>query len=472
MHPTPIPSRPDAARVSRARRFARLFPLLLCLAAPLRAGWGEDSIRKECDYIVDCTFTEYAQNHSQAQNSDDAYGCINVIRISTTGKADWVQVGESGVAAIGLMAGAQRLWTSGEDISTYEAVLSRYFNDWMIDSGQVFETNPSNSNFGGARTRIYYNTDGSFSSSDSAGSTTSAQLICAAWKYYEFLRAIGKTSTASTWFWKSWPTMKQAGYYLRDCYNPTYKMSGGRPDTVNTQDLWITSSCMSHAAFNCLERWCARGNITRPFAYLTYASNLQTGINGLKDTGSAKNFRRFLDQSAGYVPSYGEAYDQLCHLPYEADVIVPGTYCKSLCDWWQDNMTYQTTNASDWRYYGTTWHLYFAGSPENDYLYPGPALQMAKTEWKYYKVTGDTAYRTRAANRLMFADGTNYSNLWMGANGQSEAGVPNGIVDWRSALDYNTKASDWARFADTSAYFIEVVLMIIFDTDTTYQPVL
>lgn len=473
MNPHPAPSPSDACFFARPCIVTRLVAVLLCVAAPLRAGWGEDSIRKECDYIVDCSFTTFAQNNSQAQTTDNAYGCINVVRIGGTGHADWVPSGESAMAAIGLMAGAQRLRTSGENIDTYKTVLTRFFNTWMIGSGgRAFDTTTTSATYGGAYSRIYYTVAGAYSSAETPNSTTTAQLVCAAWKYYEFLKNIGDNAGASAWLAASWPKIKRAGDFLKNSYNSTHKLTAGRPAVVNTGDLWITDSAMSHVAYNCLERYCAVGGFTRPFSYTTYAANVKAGIEGMKDTGSWKNFHRFRDRSAGYALSYGSAVDQLCHLPYEADVIVPGTYCKSVCDWWLANMTHPTTNSADWRYYGTTWHLYFDGAPENDYLYPGPGLQLAKTEWKYYKVTGDTAYRSRAANRLAFADSTARSNLWLGSNGGIEAGVPNGIVDWRSALDYNAKAGNWARFADTSAYFIEVVLMVVFDTDTTYQPVL
>jgi hypothetical protein len=62
-----------------------------------------------------------------------------------------------------------------------------------------------------------------------------------------------------------------------------------------------------------------------------------------------------------------------------------------------------------------------------------------------------------------------YSNLWWGASGTQEAGVGNGIVDWRLANDQSQSAQGYERFLDTSAYFAEVLLMLYFGTDTSYM---
>jgi hypothetical protein len=137
-------------------------------------------------------------------------------------------------------------------------------------------------------------------------------------------------------------------------------------------------------------------------------------------------------------------------------------------------MTYPSTDAHDWRYYGTHWWYVFKGPAKNkqgnDNLYPGPGLQLAKVEWKYAHATGDTVTRERARRRLEWARSPSYSNLWLGANRSIEADVPNGLVDWRDATQYQNKAQDWERFVDTSAYFIEVVLMLEYGVDTKYVP--
>jgi len=134
------------------------------------------------------------------------------------------------------------------------------------------------------------------------------------------------------------------------------------------------------------------------------------------------------------------------------------------------NMTPHIDNPSDWRYFGTHWHLFFADKPENHYLYPGPGLQLAKVEWKYAKSTSNQVVLQRACNRLMWAARPQYSNLWLGESKTASDGVPSGIIDWRDANNYQNSAANWARFVDTSSYMIEATLMVCFDRDTKYVP--
>ncbi len=63
------------------------------------ASWAEDALVRESGYIVNCSFTEFAANHSAVQTTDDAYGAINVLRIYQSGP-DWVNPGESAMGAI------------------------------------------------------------------------------------------------------------------------------------------------------------------------------------------------------------------------------------------------------------------------------------------------------------------------------------------------------------------------------------
>ena len=95
---------------------------------------------------------------------------------------------------------------------------------------------------------------------------------------------------------------------------------------------------------------------------------------------------------------------------------------------------------------------------------------MAKVEWKHAWHVGDRVALQRARRRFEWARNVSYSNLWLGGSGVMEANVPNGVVDWRDATDYRHTAGDWARFVDTSAYFIEVALMLGYGVDTKYVP--
>src|SRR5213596_2291857 len=83
--------------------------LALLFLAPFATGatWAEDALMRESGYIVNCSFTEFAVNHSAVQTTDDAYGAINVDRVYQAGP-DWVNPGESAMAAIGLMAAARQ----------------------------------------------------------------------------------------------------------------------------------------------------------------------------------------------------------------------------------------------------------------------------------------------------------------------------------------------------------------------------
>src|SRR5258705_12703679 len=107
-----------------------------CLAPNARAAtWAEDALIRESSYIVNCSFTEFAVNHSAVQTTDDAYGAINVDRIFQAGP-DWVNPGESAVAAIGLMAAARQLKLAGFSITTSDQVLNRFFQTWLLPRKQ------------------------------------------------------------------------------------------------------------------------------------------------------------------------------------------------------------------------------------------------------------------------------------------------------------------------------------------------
>ena len=134
-------------------------------------------------------------------------------------------------------------------------------------------------------------------------------------------------------------------------------------------------------------------------------------------------------------------------------------------------MTAQTDNPRDWRFYGLHWHFYFDPRPENAYLYPGPDLQLAKMEWKAGTALHDPVLLDRAQKRYEWANKAEYSNLWLGDGKRTEAGVGNGLIDWRDGGNYAHKAEDWQRFVDTSSYFIQVTLMIVYHTDTKFVPV-
>ncbi|MBI1840828.1 MAG: hypothetical protein HYR88_08280 [Verrucomicrobia bacterium] len=447
--------------------------LFAAASASSAATWAEDALLREAGFIVNCSFTEFAANHSAAQNTDNAYGAINVDRIYSSGP-DWVNPGESAVAAIGLMAAALQLKSLGDNITTYDQVLNRFFQTWLLARKQSVNTNVADASYGGICARVYYDASGNWRSNDNCATAVSGQMLCAMWKYYEYNAAVGNRVAASNWLHQSWDTARVAGDFIRRMTNATWKLVRGSP---GGSDLWVSDSSMSVAALRCLDQWAATAGKTKSFDYGALADLIATGLQQLKDNGIRKSFFRYRSSGGGgYTATYGDSIDQLCFLPYEADALDPGDpFCRALSDWWTVggggiSMTYPAASTNDWRYFGAHWHYYFVARPENDYLYPGPGLQLAKVEWKHAQRTGDPVTLDRAQKRLQWADGAHYSGLWFGATSASEAGVANGLVDWRNATNYASAAPTWQRFVDTSAYFIEAVLMIHFGVNTKYIP--
>jgi len=198
---------------------------------------------------------------------------------------------------------------------------------------------------------------------------------------------------------------------------------------------------------------------------LATAVRLRSGIAAMKEDDSWKGYYRLRRHDQKDQPTNGDCVDQIAFLPYEADVLDPGDpFVRRISDNWTvgpNAMTAQATDPAAWTYFGTHWHRYFALRLENDYLYPGPGLQLAKAEWKYARRTHDRVMALRATNRLRWAVAPQYSALW-DKNG--------GLVDWRDARDHGHAAEPWARFIDTSGYLIQAVLMVSFGQDTRYTP--
>jgi hypothetical protein len=441
---------------------------------PVRAdAWAEEALVKEADYIVNCSFTEYAENGSQVQPADDAYGALNVLRIYNRGP-DWVRPGEAAVGAIGLMAAAIQLEAAGRDITRYDQVLDRFFHTWIATRSQPFNADPASGDYGGVFERVYYDPTGKWQRRDRANAGVTGQLIAAMWKYYEYKVAIGKTQNATDWLQQSWPIARLGGDFIQRNYNATYQLVRSN---AGASDLWVSDSTYAAMALRCLDSWGRTVTKDEAFGYADLADAIASGLQSLKDNRSLKNFYRYRDgRRATHDLTYGDRIDQLCFLPYEADVLDPGeAFAGSISDWWTNGsdgitMTFPTADTSDWRYFGTRLRFFFGGAKESNYLFAGAALQLAKVEWKHATKAGDTATLERARKRFEWVRSAAYSNLWMGATGATEANVPNGLVDWRDTTDYTNNAGSWARFVDTSGNFIEVVLMLYYGVDTRYVP--
>jgi hypothetical protein len=433
----------------------------------------DDTLLKEAEFICDCSFTENARNNRDVQPTDDAYGALNVDRIYQRGP-DWVPTGESCMGVIGLMAAAIHLKQSGFEIMRYEQVLDRFFHHWVVAQQEPIDTDPQSADYGGCYQRIYYSAAGQRQREDPVNAGVTGQLVSAMWKYYEFNVAVGNAAAANDWLVEGWPIARRAGEFLLRNYDPRYHLVR---TNAASRDLWVTDSAYAAMALRCLDRWAVAIRQDRSFDHTAEIQAIESGLKALEDDSSRKGFFRYrAGANASFQPTYGDQIDQLCFLPYEIDVLDPGDpFARRISDWWTDGsdgvrMTVQTADPTDWRNFGTHLRHYFEANPENDNLYPGAGLQLAKVEWKYAHATGDAAMLDRARRRLEWARSPSGSNLWLGSSGVMEANVPNGVVDWRDANDYSHKADNWARFVDTSANFIEVVLMVEAGVDTKLVP--
>ena len=457
--------------------------LVLANPRPARAGWAEDALTSEADYIVNCSFTAQTKNNAQVQQNDAAYGALNNVRVATG--PDWVRPGEGAMAVIGLMAATTQLQKSGAPVEKYNAVIDAFFQTWLLKNRTAICQAKGSANFGGFAPQVAYNNDGSLQAAPTEfNSGTTGAMLCAMWKYAEFNRENGRAAQADAWL-KS-PAFEIAlngAKFINGCYNAKYNLVSPAPDGGN---LWTNDAALSVAGLRCLAKWsqtsgqsAALGDAgTKPGAL---AGQIASGLEKMKDEGGWKGFYKFLNPADG-SRSYGGSLDQLCFVPYETGALDPkAEFAKSISDFWTNGadgrrLTFQTDDPKKWTYFGTRWHYYDdANNAETDRLTPGAGLQLAKVEWKYAHATGDKTLRARAMNRFAWANSPDGSNLWFGADGRSEAGVGGGIVDWRLATQTDNKsaegrAPDWQRFVDTSAYFIEVTLMAYWDKDTKYTP--
>lgn len=440
------------------------------VASPFTDAEARRAIQREADYIVSCSCTGRSGNGSAASLSGSAaYGALNDVRIGNHGP-DWVAPEAAAVGAISLMKAAAFAKAQSEDRQREDAVLNAFFDAWLTEHREGWVLDTHSPEVGGMAARVYYDGQGQRVRADDATPAATGMTVVALWKRYEYLMGTGRQGAGREWLMRAWPLARAAGDYLLRHHETRFNLVRG---PASSQDLWLTDAVAATDALRCLDAWA--NIIQRPDPrYLAAASAITTGIAQMKERGDWANFYRLRRHDQEDTASYGDCLDQICFLPYEADVLPPGDkYARKISDWWtlggnEFSMTPQTTNAADWRYYGTRWHHYFVSHPENDYLYPGPGLQLAKVEWKYAAQTHDPEMHTRAVNRLRWAARKEYSALWLGAT--DPAGPDDGLIDWRDSTNYPHTAETWTRFIDTSAYFIQVTLMVNFNQDTRYVP--
>lgn len=436
--------------------------------------WARQALAKECNYIADCSFTELATHHSGTSTAADGYGVLNDNRIYQSGP-DWVRPGEAAMGAVGLMAAAQRLHADSVNTSRYEQVLDRFFQTWLVQHRQPVDDDAGSVDQGAIYGIIQYDSAGRLVSRTNPNAGVTGQTIVAMWKYGEFLNAIGASSAAELWLQDAWPMARDGGEFIARNVNAGYSLVRSNS---TSQDLWITDSVFGAAAMRALGRWSVAVQQTPPRDYEAAVGQMTAGLRGLADTGGWKGFFRYRAAAQGYNRTYGDQIDQLCFLPYDSDVLDAGeAFAGSVSDFWTDGngganpivMTPYTTDSADWRFFGTFLHHYFDDSrPENRRLSPGAGLQLARMEWRHAVRSGDAQALQRAWRRFVWVADPAYSGLWWGGTESREAGVGNGIVDWRLVDDKAQSAQGYERFLDTSAYFAEVILMLYYGTDTSY----
>lgn len=443
-------------------------------------------ISSELDYIANCSYTEKNINYPTwgfLQADDGIYGAINVNRAvpfldpSTT---SWVRPGESAMAVIGMMQGLSYLNASNAGIAAFAPVVENFFQVWVLDHSQAQNTDPASADFGAFMDSVSYDAFGNYQAIAPKWKTdVTAQMIIANWKYYEYKVKTGQAAEAESWISSAWPIEMKAADYLVRMHDLTpaglvHLLPGN--STEAEFNTWIHFAANAVPALRSASAWAKKtGGLYGD--YDRVADDLVIGIGSMKDSTRPNFFkyRQYLGNNAYSAPTYGDSIDQLTFSPYETGAVTLDGFAKQISDWWtngdnQIKMTVETANPSDWRYFGTHWHYYFSRNASNAYIYPGPGFQLAKVEWKYGKTYNDLAYVKRSGNRLAWAKGLGYSSLWWFVTGQKEAGVPNGFQDWRNASNYTQTAETWARFSDTSGYFIETLLMNEADIDTSYNP--
>ena len=442
-------------------------------------------IQAALDYITYSSWTEENPNSvgwNWFQPTDDIHGAINDIRVPINGPPNhhaWVQPAIEATAAIGMMQGLAFLNDNGIDISTYDAVIDKLFLVWELAHQQGQNRDPGSADYGAFMNTVDYNAQGSEATNNPLWKTdVTGLMLTANWKYWEYNVKLDQLQQADDWLDQAWSIQKIAADYLVRMHDTTpagsiHLLPGN--STPQQYDAWILFAAYAVPGLRAASVWAQQVGAAHE-DYDRVADDLVVGLQAMKDSTRNIYFRLVPWESGSYgAPTHGTSIDQLTFLPIETGAVSVDEFAGGVSDWFtngdaQFSMTHPTTDPMDWRYFGTHWNWFFAGAPENDRLYPGPGFQLAKVEWKYSVAASDDLYATRAHKRLNWARNLEYSALWWFLTGEVDANTPNGFVDWRDSTDYSKRGEKWARFVDTSAYFISVLLMDEVGIDTDYNP--
>lgn len=438
--------------------------------SPAQAGWGEDALVREANYICDSSFTRYCGwylSHTGSggfSTTSKAYGVINDYRVNANGP-DFVRIGEGAMASVGLIQAVKQLRAANgsgaytSQITRYDNVLSTYFRTYVLSrttdsGGNHFQILQDGSN--GVYDGMQYYADGSSKSIGTPSVGVSAQMLIAMWKYAEYQSSLGQNNYRDDAV--AWNFISRAASYISwdGRFNSTYLLvsndAGGW--------MWTNDNAFIVPGLQCAAKWAqAKGLASSVYQpWLNRAANVQKGLLGMMDNGGWKSFYR-LRKSDGTVAytandSEGRVIDQTCFAPYETNAMNPiagfaypaggsqwypastqlanWNFAKSISDFWTDGNAASgfpgmTDKRTDWRFYGTNWHR-FVDHPEyaeNHQIYPGPGLQLAKVEWKCAtaqgadsdtnrNTAGTAAYRANKRYRWANTGDATGSNLWYG----------------------------------------------------------
>ena len=423
-------------------------------------------IRAEMDFILYCAWSDQNPKYSNWSAwwaGADIQGALNSNRISDVDN-DWIEPGTAAMAMIGFMQGIEYLKDADIDTTVYESVVDDFFDTWLRTNNQAQYVAGDDS--GGYAVEVIYDGTGTFTSLGSVSGAVTGQMMTAMWAYKLFLTNIGETTKATNWVNNCWTIFQNAADYLVnlfDNYNGTD--INMMPASTTNNDCWIHAAAHGKVGLEYAVIWGGLKSATVS-DYTRIAAALGTGMATYKDTGTTKNYYkvRVWDTDHYNANSYDTCFDQLCFAPHQFGAVAIDSFAEDISDWWTDgdvtyNMTWQINDISDWRFYGTRWHWYFTPNDDTDKLYPGPGFQLAIVEAKIYNSASNNDYRTRALNRFIWGTSKNYANLWWKRNRLKESTFSNGFQDWRDGDDL-TPAETWARFCDTSSYYIQLLLLL------------
>ncbi len=465
-------------------------------------------LRAELDYIGQaCSWTEENEHWTTwvgITPMSDIYGALNNMQIpkgadGSDGKGAWVKTSELFSAVIPFMAAVQYVAKQGHSISEYDRSLDRLFTVWFLKRHWQ-NTDPTSADFGASASRVNYQPQGVYDpaapGSKNWVADATAQAVLAASKYGEYLAETHQEAKAQAWLKAAWPLVREAANFLIRMadFDASTRASQVLRQSSTDEDAWVHAQAFAIHALTLVEAWKAqlpRSQWGPTAAYRVYRDRLREGLRdpAWRDARWGQIF--YAKRPPPTVP--GEPYgpgvhpdatvSQLAFLPYEIEALpIWDRQAQTIAEWWVrgDNtplarigpfaMTEVPAQEDEWTFYGTHWMIHYDVPQEaNTRLYPGPGFQMASVEWKLYHATKQAKYLRRAYLRYRWGTAPGFAELWWFTTREPGAEAPHGFQDWRDQTQPMWTAERWARFIDTSAYFIRGLLQLEVGRDIHYD---